>query len=317
MFIYPLFLLHRFFLMWICSISTQHEPIFEQADMVFIEGGTFQMGDAFGLGQEDEKPVHTVNLSDFYISKYEVNVGEFSDFIRDTDYKTDADQLKGSKFWNGEDWIVHEGVNWQCDANGQNRDYSSYDHPVIHVSWNDAVNYCNWLSKKEGRDSVYKWTGDEWQINYHEDGYRLPTEAEWEFVAHNRESRSPYIWKGENIHANVADEVFHSEHEGPYWQGYSDAHMTTAPVDTFEQGIFGVCHIIGNVWEWCGDWYGRAYYAESENMKDPVGPATGTYRMIRGGSWSSEPIDCRIAQRTYAYMESRFNVVGFRVARGH
>ncbi len=287
----------------------------QENPMIRIQGGTFKMGDHQGVGGKDERPIHSLTIQDFYVSKYEVSVREFHEFSLDTNYSTDADKLGGSTFWNGEDWIGKEDVNWACDALGEKRSSDTYNHPVVHVSWNDAVAYCNWRSKKEGLAQVYRMEGNSTTTIRKANGYRLPTEAEWEYAARSGGNERMYIWGEEVPMGNVADQDFHSIEEGPYWETYKDGYIYTAPVDAFEQGELGLHQLIGNVWEWCGDWYGADYYAVSANEVSPGGPEVGTFRVIRGGAFSSEPIDCRIAGRTYAYTDSRFNVVGFRLAR--
>ena len=135
-------------------------------EMVFVKGGTFQMGCTREQSDcnKDEKPVHTVTVDDFYIGRYEVTVAQFKKFIEVTNYKTDAEK-KGYSYILDGDWKNKNGVDWRCDVKGNIRSADEYNHPVIHVSWNDAVAYCRWLSKETGEH------------------YRLPTEAEWEYAA--------------------------------------------------------------------------------------------------------------------------------------
>jgi len=164
--------------------------------MVFVKGGTFQMGS--NDGDDDEKPVHTVTVSDFWMGKYEVTVAEFEKFISETDYYTDAEKSSGSYFWTGRKWEMKTGVDWRCDAQGNVRKSTKLNHPVIHVSWNDAVAYCDWLSKKTGQN------------------YRLPTEAEWEYAARSGSKNYKYAWgnfgpegkKGENIADKSAKRIY-------------------------------------------------------------------------------------------------------------
>jgi formylglycine-generating enzyme required for sulfatase activity len=137
-------------------------------NFVEIKGGTFTMGCTDEQGEDcedDEKPAHEVTVSDFAISKYEVTVEEFAAFIEATNYQTDADKKGYSLFWDGSKWENKNDINWKHDAQGELRPKNEYNHPVIHVSWNDAIAYCEWLSKKTGKT------------------YRLPTEAEWEYAA--------------------------------------------------------------------------------------------------------------------------------------
>ncbi|MFN7119641.1 MAG: SUMF1/EgtB/PvdO family nonheme iron enzyme [Saprospiraceae bacterium] len=115
-------------------------------DFVLVKGGTFQMGDQFGDGGEDEKPVHNVTLSDFYMGKYEVTVGDFKQFIDASSYETIAEKDGGSYIWNGSTWEIKAGINWRHDATGKLRPANEYKHPVLHISWYDAIDISN--SKK-------------------------------------------------------------------------------------------------------------------------------------------------------------------------
>ena len=123
----------------------------ELPQMVFVQGGTFSMGSE--NGSDNEKPVHSVTLSDFYIGRFEVTVEEFSEFVQATGYQTDAEKGDGSYIFKDGSWVKKEGINWRHDATGKRRPGSEYNHPVIHVSWNDAVAYCNWRSEA-GRLSI-------------------------------------------------------------------------------------------------------------------------------------------------------------------
>jgi len=268
-------------------------------EMVFIKGGAFQMGS--NEGEDEEKPVHTVTVSDFWLGKYEVTVAEFENFISATGYQTDADKNGGSYFWIGSKWEKKAGVNWRCDAQGNVRKSSELNHPVIHVSWKDAVAYCKWLSRKTG------------QI------YRLPTEAEWEYAARSGSKNYKYALgnfgpegsKG----GNIADESLkRALGWSSIWDGYDDGYVYTAPVGSFEPNELGVYDMTGNVWEWCRDWYGAKYYRNSPQV-DPKGSASGTVRVLRGGSWSSEPVVVRCSFRNGHDPDDRYGNSGFRFAR--
>ena len=129
-------------------------------EMVWVAGGTFQMGDQFGDGSSDEKPVHTVTVSDFYIGATEVTVGQFREFVEATGYVTEAEKGDGAYIWMGSSWDKKRDANWR------NPYFQQTDrNPVVCVSWHDAVAYGNWLSQETG------------------DHYRLPAEAEWEYAA--------------------------------------------------------------------------------------------------------------------------------------
>lgn len=150
-------------------------------EMIEVKGGSFQMGCLDGF--EDEKPVHLVTLSDYYIGKTEVTVSQFEAFVEATRYQTDADKNTGSNgswIFDGTSWVQKEGLNWQSDVNGNPRLESEMNHPVIHISWNDAIAYCEWLSNSTGKT------------------YRLPTEADWEYASGGGRSSKRTKWSGTN-----------------------------------------------------------------------------------------------------------------------
>ncbi|MEY3248348.1 MAG: hypothetical protein RL742_391 [Bacteroidota bacterium] len=274
-------------------------------NMLLIRGGTFQMGSDYG--ESNEQPVHSVTVSDFYLGKYEVTVAEFKAFLDSTGYVTDAERKggEGSNFWNEKDakWELKPGINWRHDAEGKVRPQSAYNHPVIHVSWNDATEYCKWLSRTTGQ------------------AYRLPTEAEWEYAAGNGARHTRYSWgngdpSGKNG-GNVPDETKRPG-DGSSWttkfEGYNDGYWYTAPVGSYNPNDFGLHDMTGNVWEWCSDWYGADYYKSSPS-RNPTGPSSGSNRVQRGGSWSSYPRNCRVADRLYGAPGARDYSTGFRLAR--
>ena len=268
-------------------------------DMVLVKGGTFQMGSS--EGGSDEQPVHTVTIGNFYLGKYEVTVREFKEFIDASGYRTDAEKDGGSYFWNGKEWEKRSGINWKYDAEGILRPSSDYNHPVIHVSWNDATEYCKWLSQKTGKQ------------------YRLPTEAEWEYAAGNGNKHTKYSWGNGNPSGkqggNVADETGKSKFsDWTIFNGYSDGYVYTAPVGSFNGNELGLYDMTGNVWEWCQDWYESDYYKSSPSS-NPKGPATGSSRVIRGGSWRSDPQGCRVAFRADGSPGYRSVFTGFRLSR--
>ncbi|MFH1251907.1 MAG: SUMF1/EgtB/PvdO family nonheme iron enzyme [bacterium] len=268
-------------------------------EMVFIKGGTFQMGSNDGQG--NEKPVHTVTVSDFWMGKYEVTVAEFEKFISETGYQTDAEKRGSSFLWTGSDSEEKAGINWCCDAQGNVRRSSELNHPVIHVSWDDATAYCEWLSRKTGKT------------------YRLPTEAEWEYAARSGGKNYKYSWGNfgpEGKHGgNVADESAKKAFGcSGTWEGYDDGFAFTAPVGSFEPNELGLCDMTGNVWEWCEDWYDAKYYQKSP-QSNPNGASSGDYRVFRGGSWSNEPFSVRCAYRGYIISNFRYNGYGFRILR--
>ncbi|MEI6408443.1 MAG: SUMF1/EgtB/PvdO family nonheme iron enzyme [Bacteroidota bacterium] len=279
--------------------EVQKKPV-RPDNMALIPGGTFTMG---STENEDEKPPHSVTVSDFYLGKYEVTVAEFRAFIEDKgNYITDAEKEDSSYAWNGTKWGWVRGVNWRHDYAGNP---APDDHPVAHVSWNDAVAYCAWLTQKTGLT------------------YRLPTEAEWEYAAGNGAAHTKYSWgnglpsskKGGSVaEESGAAQFGWTKSETNIFLAYNDGFATAAPVGSFEANNFGLYDMSGNVWEWCNDWYGSDYYKNSPT-KNPGGPATGSYRVLRGGSWNYYPQGCRVAFRSYYRPTSRLNGIGFRLAR--
>ncbi len=281
-----------------CLKAAEPPPVVEERrtdGMVKIPGGTFKMGSDDGGG--DEKPVHSVTVSDFYLGKYEVTVAEFRAFIDDDGYRTDAEKEGKSWGYDGTAWNEIAGRNWRHDPEGKN---AQDNHPVINVSWNDATAYCAWLSKKMGKT------------------YRLPTEAEWEYAAGNGSRHTKYSWGNGDPNGkkggNVADES--KSPTGSQWEtkfdGYNDGYWSTAPVGSFDANDFGLHDMTGNVWEWCSDWKGDY---PSSSQKDPSGPSTGVDRVLRGGSWFSNPQSCRVAYRDSVAPAFRSSVTGFRFAR--
>jgi formylglycine-generating enzyme len=238
------------------SINTANGP-----DMILVKGGKFRMG---GNVNKDESPIHEVRITSFRLGMYEVTVGEFRKFINSTRYKTDADKEGYSYVFDGK-FHIKNGVNWECDPAGGKRRPNQENYPVIHVSWDDAVAYCGWLSQ---------------QTHKH---YRLPTEAEWEYAARGGDRQEPYTYSGSDDLGSVA------------W--YEDnSRWTDHPVGKKKPNSLGIYDMSGNAWEWCQDRYGATYYSESP-QQDPVGPLEGVYRVLRGGSWNYGAIRSRVACR--------------------
>jgi len=152
------------------------------------------------------------------------------------------------------------------------------NHPVVNVSWQDAQAYCAWLQANTGRE------------------YRLPTEAEWEYAARG----------GHTGNYPTGNELDHKD--ANFGGGQS-----TVEVNKFKPNRFGLYNVIGNVWEWCSDWYSETYYSESPTQ-DPQGPSQGQYRVIRGGGWEAKEDHCRLAKRFWHNPGFLLNGRGFRVA---
>ena len=273
-------------------------------NMIFIAGGTFQMGDQFGDGYDDEKPVHSVTLSDFYLGATEVTLAKFSEFIESSGYTTSAEKHGTSFIWTGSKWENKAGINWRHDEQGNERTAGKWNHPVIHVSWLDAVAYCNWRSKEELLTPVYTISGTNVSANWSANGYRLPTEAEWEYAARSGGRREK--WSGTSSESDLTAYANKS--------GIEDGYEYTAPVGSFRTNGLGLSDMSGNVWEWCWDWKDSAYYGKSAK-RNPKGPSSGFNRVIRGGSWIINSRICRTAYRHSSTPGNRNDNFGFRLAR--
>lgn len=258
-------------------------PTFPMPDMINVRGGSFQMGSVGTEAQENEKPVHTVNLGSFAISKYEVTVKQFLQFVNDTKHITTSDSAGFSWIYNGRDWVKGNYVNWTYDIHGKLVDVENMDMPVVHVSWLDAVAYCEWLSKKTNKK------------------FRLPTEAEWEFAARGGNSSGNYLFSGSNEPDQVA-----------WYEGNSKQNL--AKVGQKQPNELGIYDMSGNVMEWCYDFYSDNYY-ETAKPGDLFGPSAGTEKVARGGSWSTPDQVCRSTFRIAYPENSRGGSIGFRVCR--
>jgi formylglycine-generating enzyme required for sulfatase activity len=172
------------------------------------------------------------------------------------------------------------------------------DHPVVDVSWNDATAFCEWLSSKEGMS------------------YRLPTEAQWEYAC--RAGTTTRYFTGDAPSSlrsvgNVGDRSLESPVPLPSAVTWDDAYPFTAPIGRFQPNPFGLYDMLGNVQEWCADWYSADYYTPS-SATDPTGPPSGSLRVLRGGCWSYRyPQHFRSAVRNRAPPDSTEAIVGFRV----
>ena len=256
--------------------------------MIYVEGGTFTMGCTSEQGgdcDDDESPAHQVTLSGYYIGKYEVTVAEFRAFVNATGYRTDAEKEGWAWRWMQVDgkwqWNKVNGVNWRCGTNGEVRSSLEDNHPVLYVSWNDAIAFCEWLSQKSGKK------------------YTLPTEAQWEFAARGGNKRSGYKYSGSNSIGNVA------------WCGNSDnAQGKTHPVGQKAPNELGIYDMSGNAWEWCQDWIGSySSYAQT----NPKGASSGSARVLRGGCWTYIARFCRVSDRNGNVPGYRNSSNGFRV----
>ncbi len=278
---------------------------------VQIPAGWFRMGteDQEGFPDDGEGPVRDVWIDAFDIDRYAVSNARFARFVKATGHKTEAEQYGWSYVFhlfvprsavrNGgvrrvpglEWWRAVRGACWhRPEGRGSHID-NRPDHPVVHVSWNDAVAYCQWA------------------------GRRLPTEAEWEHAARGGLSQKRFPW-GDELRPG-------DTHMCNIWQGDfprvnsgDDGYIGTAPVAAFPPNGFGLHNVAGNVWEWCADYWSATYHRQGPRH-DPTGPPTGTDRVIRGGSYLCHHSYCnryRVAARSRNTPDSSTGNMGFRTA---
>ncbi|MBM4103521.1 MAG: formylglycine-generating enzyme family protein [Planctomycetes bacterium] len=322
-------------------------------DMVQISAGTFQMGDSFTEGYSNERPVHTVTLSPFYMGKYEITNAQYCAFLNsaylqgliavtsNVVYKAGSgtsypycDTYQSSTYsqisWNGSTFSVRTK---------SGRDMSN--DPMMMVSWYGAVAYCNWRSQQEGRQTCYN-DFVTWTCDFSKNGYHLPTEAQWEYAARGGLPGKRFPW-GDTINQTQANFYSYTysydfspvkNQLHPIWN--DGVYPYTSPVGFFDGGLkyksnynwpgsatsyqtenggngYGLYDMAGNVWEWCNDWYLSTYYSSSPGS-NPAGPTTGSYRVFRGGGWGDLAYYCRVAIRGNSGPTTRGNYYGFRIS---
>ncbi len=276
-------------------------------EQAHVPAGTFTMGDSSGDRNpaDGELPRHEVSLEAFQIDVISVTNEAFARFVAATGYRTeaetfgfsavfhlavqapDADVMRpaaGTPWWfgvRGADWAHPGGRGSSIEGLG--------DHPVVHLSWNDAQAYCTWA------------------------GRRLPTEAEWEYASRGGLEGRKYPWGDEEVDAGGW--------RANIWQGdfprhntLDDGFLTTAPVRSFQPNGYGLWQPVGNVWEWCSDWYDPSYYRQSP-ARSPQGPTRGGARVLRGGSYLCHISYCnryRNSARSQNTPDSSMGNAGFR-----
>jgi formylglycine-generating enzyme required for sulfatase activity len=293
--------------------------------LISIGGGQFEMGDHLGFidpgHPSDEIPLHTVSISSFYIGKYDVTLAEYCNFLNSAVKENVITVKNGLVYLNGGQDVLFQSRTAdqysRIDWNGSvfsvldNRG----DHPVTSVMWQGAAAFCNWLSIRQGFQACYNSSG--WECDFSKNGYRLPTEAEWEYAARGGWA-SPYYnypW-GDNADPAKANWPRSGDpyETGPLpwttpvgffngqlhkktdfaWPINQDSYQTSDGVNSF-----GLYDMAGNVWQWCNDWYRQDYYKNSP-AKDPTGPVIQQaslmpdgqpYRVLRGGNWYNGEAD--------------------------
>ncbi|AJY74731.1 formylglycine-generating enzyme family protein [Paenibacillus beijingensis] len=278
--------------------------------MIYLAGGDFLMGtdDTEGFPSDGEGPVRSVRLDPFYIDPCTVSNAQFQQFVNETGYRTEAEKFGWSfvfhLFVSPETakkvtqtpaqtpwWFVVEGAAWNRPEGPDSGIEDRLDHPVTHVSWNDAEAYCKWAGK------------------------RLPTEAEWEYAARGGLVQKRYPW-GDVLKPD-------GEHRCNIWQGKfpdknnaSDGYAGTAPVRSFSPNGYGLYNVSGNVWEWCSDWFSPNYHVNGPRV-NPKGPPRGSEKSLRGGSYLCHKSYCnryRVAARSRNTHDSSTGNIGFRCA---
>jgi sulfatase modifying factor 1 len=278
--------------------------------MIRLPGGTFLMGtdDGQGFPEDGEGPVRKISLDPFYISPYATTNAEFSAFVEETGYETEAERFGWSfvfyRFISGKAkkkirgvvdsapwWKAVGGAYWRRPEGPGSGIKTRMKHPVVHISHNDALAYCDWAGK------------------------RLPTEAEWEYAARGGLKQKRYPW-GDTLTPE-------GKHLCNIWQGEfpirntrKDGYAGTAPVDAFSPNGFGLYNVSGNVWEWCQDWFSATHHVGGFR-ENPTGPPAGRSKVIRGGSYLCHKSYCnryRVAARSSNTPDSSTGNSGFRCA---
>lgn len=259
------------------------------SEMVYVPGGSFIMGDTHGGGDSQEHPTHNVTVSSFYISKYPITQVEYTQYMPASP-----------------NWSSNYGI-------GDN-------YPAYWISWYAVLKYCNLRSIAEGLSPVYyisgysnpaNWGSVPTSNNYNwnnvlcdwsANGYRLPTEAEWEYAARAGSNNPDYLYSGSN---NIDTVAWYSGNNTPYG---------TKPVGEKNPNGLGIFDMSGNVWDWCWDWWSPFYYGNSP-ISNPRGPTSGDVRVVRGGYWSADAWGCRVSNRGIFWPHSCNYSNGFRVCR--
>jgi formylglycine-generating enzyme required for sulfatase activity len=279
--------------------------------MAHVPGGSFLMGTESneGFPADGEGPVREVHVDPFHIDKRHVTNAEFREFVRETGYETEAEDFgwsfvfesflpekkakRARRVQSAPWWCAIKDACWKWPEGRGSHVGNRLDHPVTHVSWNDARAYCEWAGK------------------------RLPTEAEWEKAARGGLEQKTFPW-GDELTPD-------GEHRCNIWQGdfpdhntEDDGFLATSPVGSFPANGYGVFDASGNAWEWCADWFSPDYHTTDEaSRENPTGPPDGDTRVMRGGSYMCHRSWCnryRVAARSGNTPDSSTGNLGFRCA---
>lgn len=275
--------------------------------MVHLDGGQFLMGtdEADGYPADGEGPVHRVVLAPFAIGAHAVTNAQFRTFVTATGHVTSAQRYGWSFVFGGllpdefpdtrgvvaaPWWRQVYGADWAHPEGPQSDLATRDDHPVVHVSWDDATSYCAWA------------------------GARLPTEAEWEHAARGGLEQARFPW-GDELEPGGEQRMNVWQGDFPASNTCADGWYGTAPVGTYPPNGFGLHETTGNVWEWCADWFAADTYAAGD-AEDPAGPESGTHRVMRGGSYLCHASYCnryRVGARSGNTPDTSTGNLGFRV----
>jgi len=294
--------------------ANPHERIVRgsTSEMIKLDGGAFLMGtnSTEGFPNDGEGPVREITLDPFYIDAAPVTNAQFAEFARSSGYRTEAEQFGWSFVFQGHIpeqrratlvndtvlvapwWCKVLGAAWQHPEGPDSNVTAREQYPVAHVSWNDAAEFARWAGK------------------------RLPTEAEWEFAARGGLEQNRFPW-GDDLTPG-------GRHVCNIWQGEfpmldlaEDGYAGTSPVKAFPANAYGLYSVSGNTWEWCADWFSPDFHLMG-TRDNPVGPASGPTRAMRGGSYLCHASYCnryRVAARTQNTPDSATTNIGFRCVR--
>jgi len=305
---------------WCCRLSSGEWTLIgtqpEAEGMVYVEGGTFTMGDTWGAdGNHDELPTHSVMVAGFLMDKYQVTNQKMAEVLNwaeehgklaastssvsnasgDNQELLDLDSPYCQISWDGSSFVV---------------DLGKGNYPCVEVSWYGAAACCNYRSEKEGLSPCYDLS--DWSCDWNANGYRLPTEAEWEYAAKGGWNGSYTKYSGSDNPDSVAWYWENSDVPGnsEFWSDRG-----TLQVGTKAANELGIHDMAGNVWEWCNDWYDLDYY-ESSPTSNPRGPPDSNMgRILRGGSWYCIAHYCRVADRSRSHSSHTNFGYGFRCVR--
>lgn len=312
-------LTYCFIVICLFCFNTCNQAIKTPDEMVFIKGGSFNMGGNNVQARKDEFPVHTVQINDFWMDKTEVTNAQFRKFVEATNYITTAekdfdyvnasgktihqkagalvfkilekDETANPNTW----WQFVEGANWQHPQGPNSTIEGKDNYPVVQISWIDAQAYCKWIGK------------------------RLPTEAEWEYAARAGLDNKLYTWGNESVKESKPKcNIWQGDF--PYNNTLQDQYERLAPVQTYASNNYGIYEMAGNAWEWCSDWYDASYYnycKQNGIFKNPMNETANPLqeKVLRGGSFLCNDSYCsgfRVSARMQSNFETSLEHTGFR-----